>query len=183
MLVMFAAVGSIALTATTPSIETTPIPKPQKPDFSSMSWFVGTWNCTLKSSRRQSPVSVTEVTTIDPTGYWMISKSSSKATSWSPPSNTTDMMTHDSDPKRWVDILTGDFGTYDASSSPGWTGTTLVWTDLMFRPSSDVMAVKPTTQTKISDTKWAAHSAFQQRSNARWITVDNVCLKSMQRNP
>jgi len=36
--VALAAVGSIALAATTPTMESTPVPKPPKPDFSSMSW-------------------------------------------------------------------------------------------------------------------------------------------------
>lgn len=178
--VVLAAAGSIALAATTPTTESTPVPKPPKPDFSSMSWLVGTWNCSFKSARRPSAVTFTQVTTLDPAGYWMITKSNSKGTAWFPwPATTTDMITHDSDPKRWVDILTGDFGAYDASSSPGWNGNTIVWTDNMFKPSSDVMAVTPTTQTKVSNAKWTSHTTFQERSSGKWISVDTVCNKSM----
>lgn len=180
MAVALAAAGSIALAATTPTIESTPVPKPPKPNFSSMSWLVGTWNCSFKSSRRPSPVIFTQATSMDPTGYWMITKSSSKGSSWFPwPSNSNDWVTHDSDPKRWVDIMTGDFGAYDASSSPGWNGNTIVWTDNMFKPSSDVMAVTPITQTKLSNRKWTSHTTFQERSSGRWISVDTACNKSM----
>ena len=178
--VVLAAAGSMALAATTPTIESTPVPKPPKPDFSSMSWLVGTWNCSFKSTRRPAPVTFTQVTTMDPTGYWMITKSSSTGTSWFPwPSASTDWVTHDSDPKRWVDIMTADFGAYDASSSPGWNDNTIVWTDNMFKPSTDVMAVTPTTQTKVSSSKWTSHTTFQERSSGRWISVDTVCNKSM----
>ncbi|MBV8460500.1 MAG: hypothetical protein JO009_06390 [Candidatus Eremiobacteraeota bacterium] len=178
--VVLAAIGSIAFAATSPTIESTPVPKPAKPDFSSMNWLLGTWNCSFKSGRRPSAASFIQVTTMDPSGYWMVTKSVSKGTSWFPwPANSTDMVTHDSDPKRWVDIMTGDFGAYDASSSPGWNGDTIVWTDNMFKPSSDVMAVTPLTQTKVSPRKWTSHTTFQERSSGTWISVDTMCNKTL----
>jgi hypothetical protein len=180
MLVTWVGVGTITLAASTPTIESTPVPKIPKPDFSSMSWLVGTWSCSFKSARRPSAAAFTQVTTLDSTGFWMITKSTSKGTSWFPYSTTTtDWITHDSDPKRWVDILTGDLGAYDASTSPGWTGNTIVWTDNLFKPSTDVMAVTPTTETKVSSSKWTSHYTFQERSSGRWLSVDTVCNKSM----
>ena len=36
-------------------VESSPVPKPPKPDFSVLAYRVGTWTCTNVSSRRPAP--------------------------------------------------------------------------------------------------------------------------------
>jgi hypothetical protein len=180
LVLVIVATGTMSFAATTQKIESTPAPTPPKPNFSSMSWLVGTWNCSVKSARRPAPYYVTAITTMDPSGYWMLTKSTTKGMSWFPyPTKTTDWVTYDSDGKRWEDINVGDFGGYDANWSPGWNGNTMVWTDQVFKPGMDIIGVTPTTQTKVSNSKWTSHTTFKERSSGNWISVDTVCNKSM----
>ncbi|HXW52338.1 MAG TPA: hypothetical protein VEJ41_10135 [Candidatus Acidoferrales bacterium] len=173
------AAGSVALSASAPTVEKTPAPVPPKPNFSSMNFLLGNWTCSTKSARRPAAYITTSVTTIDPTGYWMVTKSLTKAMAWFPyPTNTTDLVTYDPTAKRWVDVFSGDFGAYDVTTAPGWTGHTIVWTDQLFVPGPDIMAQTPTTVTKVSATKTTAHSTFRERSSGRWIAVDTVCTKN-----
>ncbi|MDQ6770654.1 MAG: hypothetical protein M3Z54_11790 [Gemmatimonadota bacterium] len=167
-----------ALAASSPTIESTPIPNPAKPNFSAMNFQLGTWTCSSQSSRRPAPYITTSVTTIDPSGYWMVTKSETAKTSWAPAALATDWVTYDADTHRWVDINTGDYGGYGATTSPGWNGNTIVWTDPLFKAGMDAMAVTPTTTTKDSDTKTTSHTTFQEKNSGRWISVDTVCTKN-----
>ena len=169
---------SIALAASAPAIETTPIPTPPKPDFSTMKFEFGAWTCSTKSARRPKAYVTTSTTTIDPGGYFMITKSYTAPISWAPGGHTTDMVTYDAAAHRWADIQTGDYGVYDATTSPGWSGKTIVWTDALFKPGMDVIAWTPVVTTKVSDTKTTSHSRLQEKSG-RWISVDQVCTKTM----
>jgi hypothetical protein len=70
-------IGAISLSmagraAGSPTIEATPVPAPKNPDFSSMQYLLGSWNCTSKSSRRPSASTGTTVNSLDSTGFWMI---------------------------------------------------------------------------------------------------------------
>ena len=169
---------SIALAASAPTIEATPIPTPPKPDFSTMKFELGAWTCKTKSSRRPNAYVTTLTTTIDPDGYFMITKSYTAATAWAPGAHATDMVTYDADAHRWADINTGDYGAYDVTTSPGWSGKTIVWTDALFKPGMFAIAETPMVTTKDSDTKTTSHSTFQEKGG-RWISVDQVCTKTM----
>lgn len=169
---------TIALAAT-PTIESTPIPTPPKPDFSSMNFNLGSWTCSTQSGRRPGPYITNAVTTMDPTGYWMVTKSITLKTSWAAAATGTDWVTWDSGASRWVDMNVSEFGQYDTTTSPGWTGNTMVWTDALFKPGNDVIAVTPMTTTKVSDIKITQHNTFQERSSGKWINVDTVCNKSL----
>src|SRR5690349_19500885 len=93
------ATTAIALAATSPTIESTPIPFP-KPDFATMKFELGSWTCSQRVSRRPAPYAITLVTTIDPSGYWMVIKSTTAKASWSPAMRGTDMVTYDADTHR-----------------------------------------------------------------------------------
>lgn len=173
------AATTISLAASSPKVESTPIPNPPKPDFSSMNFSLGTWTCSTKSARRPGPYITTSVTTVDPSGYWMVTKSTTAKTSWAPAAKATDWVTYDADGHRWVDVNVGDYGAYDTTTSPGWQGNTMIWTDALFKPGADVMAVTPTTTTKVSDSKTTTHTTFQETKSHRWISVDSVCNKTM----
>lgn len=171
--------GSIALAASSPTIESTPAPKPAKPDFSAMMFLNGSWTCSTKSARRPAPYITTNTTSIDPSGYWQVTKSTVKAMAWFPyPTQGTDWVTYDSSTNRWVDVFQGDFGGYGVSTSPGWSGDSSTWTDALFKPGTDIIAEKPVVTTKNSATKTTSISSFQEKSSGRWIDVTTVCTKS-----
>lgn len=165
-----------AIGATSPKVETTPIPAPPKPDFSSMRFMLGTWTCSTKSSRRPAAYITTLDSSIDPTGYWIVQKSVNHKTAWSPELGGTDMITYDSAAHRWVDIYTGDWAGYNVSTSPGWHGNTIVWTDAVISPTANVASTTPTTVTKVSNSKRTARNTFRE-SGGRVVTVDATCDK------
>lgn len=180
LVLVIIAATSLALAAASPTVEKTPVPKPPKPDFSSMNFGLGSWTCSTKSARRPGPYITTSVTTVDPTGYWMVTKSTQQKTAWFPYSTQgTDYVTYDDATKRWVDVFTGDLGGYGVTTSSGWTGNTIVWTDALFKPGNDVIGETPTTTTKVSDTKTTTHTTFREKSSGRWISVDTLCNKTM----
>jgi hypothetical protein len=108
----------------------------------------------------------------------MVTKSETAKTSWAPAARATDWVTYDSDTKRWVDINTGDYGAYAATTSPGWDGNTMAWTDSMFKAGMDVVGVTPLILTKVSNTKMTSHTTFQEKSSGKWISLDAVCTKN-----
>ncbi|HME82884.1 MAG TPA: hypothetical protein VKF82_12540 [Candidatus Eremiobacteraceae bacterium] len=177
LVVALLALSAIGLADTTPGIESTPIPAAKKPDFSSLKFSLGTWSCSSRSARRPAPYTSTGTSSIDPSGYWIVTDTATAKTSWAPATNSVDKITYDSDQHRWVDVYTDDVGGYDVSYSPGWSGSTMVWTDALFTPGPDIIATSPTTMTKVSDTKMTSHSTFKEKSG-RTIAVDSVCTKS-----
>jgi hypothetical protein len=117
-----APVASVADPAPAP----TPVPVP-KPDFSSMNFLMGTWNCS--STVRGSHRTETDVTTIGMDGAWMVTQSTS------PPFdqyrtytiNGTTYLSYDPDSKMWVQLLVDSSGQYGLSTSSGWQGNSLTW--------------------------------------------------------
>ncbi len=160
-------------------VESTPIPAPAKPNFSSMSFLVGTWSCSTKSSRRPAPYLTTVTYAQDSTGYWLNQTSVTKPTSWVKTRLTTyDKYTYDSDTHRWVDVTYGDGGTYGLAFSKGWSGDSMVWHDVSFAPSADIASQTDLTTTKVSATKVTNSSAFTEGKTGRKVTVMGTCTKS-----
>jgi hypothetical protein len=169
--------GTAGLTASSPAIESTPAPAPPKPDFSSMKYLLGAWSCTTKSSRRPTAATWTTTNSLDSTGYWMIGHDVGHKTPWFPFESTgIDKMTYDADGKRWIDIYTDDLGNYGVGTSPGVRGNTIVWSDALFTPSSDVKSESPQTETWISATKRTMTSRTTESSGAV-RTYNTVCVK------
>lgn len=164
--------------AQTPTVETTPVPQNAKPDFSSMTFLLGSWNCSVLSSRRPGPYMVTATTTMSPTGYWMLTRSTIHKASWIPTEFVTeDRVTYDASTSRWIDINTDELGGYDVSSSPGWSANDMVWTDLAYPKVNATASTNPTTQTKVSATQWTSMSSFKEPSG-RLVTVKTTCNKT-----
>jgi hypothetical protein len=176
--------GAIVLAALVPAyvfaqVESTPIPAPHKPDFSSVSFMAGTWTCKSKSSRRPAAFTTITTYTMDPTGYWMNQISTTPKTSWVPVQlRTWDKITYDSDTKRWVDVSYGDGGAYGLSVSKGWNGSEIVWHDVSFAAGPDVNTQTDITTTKISATKMTSSSAFTETKTGRHVSVTTICVKS-----
>ncbi len=113
---------------------------------------------------------------MDPTGYWMIQKSTTPKLSWAAAINSVDQITYDPDQHRWVDVYTDDQGGYGTTFSPGWSGNTMVWKDPLFTPGPNIVANSPFTVTKASDAKQTSHTGFKEKSG-RMVAVDAVCTK------
>jgi hypothetical protein len=175
---------AVLTAAITPSyalsqIESTPIPAAVKPNFSSMSFMIGTWNCSTKSARRPAPFATVSTYSLDPSGYWIDETSATAPTSWVKSKLTiNDKITYDADTKRWIDVLSGDQGAYALSVSSGWSGSQIVWRDLSFGATPDIRSQTSTVTTKLSDTKTVSKSAFTEAKTGRTVTVVATCTKS-----
>ncbi len=159
-------------------VESTPVPNSAKPDFSASQFLLGTWNCSVLSSRRPGPYQVTSVATLDSNGYWMTTKSTVHKASWIPASfQGVDRVTYDASTSRWIDLSTSDNGGYNVSTSLGWKGNSIVWTDLAFPKSNNIASTSPTTMTKVSATKTMSANSFKEHGG-RLVTVKTTCTKA-----
>ncbi|MBV9717902.1 MAG: hypothetical protein JOZ77_01165 [Candidatus Eremiobacteraeota bacterium] len=159
-------------------VESTPIPTPKKPNFSSMNYLIGTWTCSTKSARRPAAYVTTSTYSADPTGYWINETSTTKATSWIGTSLIGwDKITYDSDTHRWVDLDYGQGGTYSLAFSRGWNGNKMVWHDVSFAAGPDIASQTDNIVTKVSDTKQTSSSSFTEAKTGRVVSVTGVCTK------
>ena len=168
----FLAFGAAALAQT----ESTPVPTQPKPDFSK--FMTGTWSCSVMSSRRPGPYVVTTTSTVSPNGYWLLTRSVVHPTAWIPATiEGEDRMTYDPSTSTWIDMESDDQGGYDVSTSPGWQGDTIVWTDRVYPKSNNTATDNPTTTTKVSATKMVSTNSFTEPSG-RMVHVRTTCTKS-----
>lgn len=173
----------VLLAAATPSyapaqVESTPIPAPKKPNFSSMDFLIGTWTCSTKSARRPAPYVTTVTYTTDSSGYWINESSMTNPTKWIPIKlSVWDKITYDPDAHRWVDVSYGDGGAYGLSFSSGWNGGKMAWHDVSFMAGPDISAQTDTTITKVSDMKITSSSSFTETKTGRHVAVTGVCTK------
>jgi hypothetical protein len=171
-------IGSGAAFAASPKIEGTPVPMPPKPDFSSMQFLIGKWQCVDMSSRRPGPFNTTEVYSMDPGGYWMIRETTIHKASWIPrevQSETKYMW--DVAAKRWVRITTGDRGTYAVATAPMPTGKQKVYTYVIQTKAPDVASYAPEVYNIVSDTKKTMTTSFTETSG-RVVMVKETCTKT-----
>lgn len=158
-------------------IETTPIPPNPKPDFSSMRYLVGTWNCTARNTRRPGPYTNTQTTSMDPSGYWMVTKTVGHPSSWAPRTLITETRTtYDGSTTRWVSLSTDNQGGYDMSTTTGWQGNAITWHDEAYPKTNNTSSNGDTITTKVSDTKTTYTSTFTEPSG-RTINVTGSCTK------
>jgi hypothetical protein len=175
-LTLFAALtGTIALpirlVAQTPTAAPTPVPV-IKPDFSTMMFLTGTWTChqPLRGGDRPD----TSTTTMSADGVWMVTQDTA------PPFDKyrtyaihgTSYLGWDPTIKQWVQVGVDSSGGYGISSSPGWTGNTIMWTTKNLDGSSGTDTI-----TKVSDTETNDASSATDTKGAV-TTVAIHCVKS-----
>jgi hypothetical protein len=159
-------------------VEATPIPRDVRPDFSAMTFALGTWHCVVDSSRRPRPFSTTATTALSRDGYWMVTRTLTGKVPWNPIAITnTDYVTYDRTTSRWVDISMDDYGAYDVSASPGWSGNTLVWTELVYQKLHGLTSSHLRTLTKLSDSKTIVDQSYAEASG-KAVTVETTCTKA-----
>ena len=176
---LLAAIPFLVTAVATAQVETTPIPQVPKPNFTSMQFLVGTWNCSETNTRRPVAYTSTFTTSIDPSGYWMNTKTVNHPTPWSKTQSVgTDKVTYDAANKRWVDVGTDDQGNYGMSTSSGWSGNEVVWRPVSFNSvgSGNVVSGGATTVTKASDSKYTYTGSFKE-SGGRTIALKGSCTK------
>jgi hypothetical protein len=167
-----------ALPANAAGVQPTPIPRDPRPDFSQFQFLVGNWNCTIDSSRRPRPFPTTVRTSIDSNGYWLLMKTTTGKVPWNPIAiATTDSLTYDATTSRWIDISMDDYGAYDVSASPGWSGNALVWSELATQKLHGLTSTSPRTMTKVTDDKTTTDQAFVETSGRR-VTVNTTCIRA-----
>lgn len=171
--------GLFLIPAAAPAqVESTPIPAPNKPNFSSMQFLIGTWNCSTKSARRPSAYQTTVTYSMDPSGYWIDQTSVTKPASWiKKPLTINDKVTYDADTHRWVDVTYGDGGAYGLAISRGWSGNHISWHDISFAAGPDIASQTDNVLTKVSNSKVTMASSFTEAKTGRRVAVTGVCTK------
>jgi hypothetical protein len=178
VLVFAYAATSTGVFAASPQIEGTPIPLPPKPNFSSMMFLMGTWQCSDLSSRRPGPFQTTQIYSLDPTGYWIIRDDTIHKASWIPSEvHTQTKITYDRYEKRWVRITTGGFGGYVVATASMPVGNVRTWTNVIQTKTPDVASYAPEVHVKVSDTKKTVTTSFTE-TNGRIVHVKETCTKS-----
>lgn len=177
-LVLLLAGTGITAFAASPNVEGTPVPTPSKPDFSSMKFLIGTWQCSELSSRRPGPFTITEVYSLDPSGYWMLRDTTTHKVSWIPRDfHGQTKYTYDSSAKRWVRVVTGDVGGYSVATAPQPVGNKKVYTYVIQTKASGIASYAPEVYVKESNTKKSMTTSFTE-TNGRVVTVKETCTKS-----
>jgi hypothetical protein len=165
----------------TPRVEHTPIPRDPKPNFSSMTFLMGKWSCEVASSRRPRPFATHVVTGMSPDGYWMITRTITDKVPWNPITITnTDYVTYDPTTARWIDLGMDDYGAYDVSSSPGWAGTTMLWSEIAYPKLHGAATNNPKLFVKISGAKTESDTSFSEALGHR-VTVKTTCTRDSAR--
>ncbi len=122
-----------------------------KPDFSSMMFLTGTWNCTQMLRGKTRPD--TSTTTVGMDGMWMVTQDAA------PPFdqyrtvtiNTTTYTTYDPTIKQWVQTSVDSGGGYGIESTPGWVGNTATWTGKGLDGSTFTDVITKVSDTAITD--------------------------------
>jgi len=175
-LISFALIA-IFSTATLAAAQTaTPVPN-VKTDWSSMKFLLGTWTCkTVKNTMgRGTGRTETDVNSMTMDGHYMLTNASSKPFD---KARTTTLITQgwvgwDNVTEQWYTFGISNFGGFGMSTSPGWSGGKMVWTDTY---ASDGQPKGVTTVTKVSGTKTTSTNVTKTAQGTE--TSSDECTKS-----
>jgi len=154
----------------------TPVPNP-KTDWSSMKFLLGTWTCkTVKNSMGRGTGRIeTDINTMVMNGHYMQTDGTSKPFDKARTATLTTQgwVGYDSVKKNWYSAGVSNFGGMGVSTSPGWKGGTMVWTDMW---NSDGQPLSVTTVVKNSATKTTGTTVTKTSKGTE--TTSAVCTKS-----
>ncbi|MBC5810212.1 MAG: hypothetical protein GIW95_05045 [Candidatus Eremiobacteraeota bacterium] len=168
--------GLLATSSLASAQQATPVPD-SKGDFSSMMFLLGTWNCktTKSSGGRGAGRTETDVTTMVMDGHYMQTDGTSKPfdAARTKTITTRSWVGYDTKTKSWYSFGMGNFGGFGMSTSPGWVGNAMVWTD---KYASDGGDLGKTTVTKVSDTKTTSTAVTKTAKGTK--TTSDACIKA-----
>ena len=168
---------ALALLGTSVALAAQPTPVPNAaPDFSSMSFQIGTWNCRQTIVGRPGTRMETDTYSMAYDGWQMQNHSVS------PPfdKNRTrdevgdDWTTWDPTIKLWINQVVDNFGSYGLSTSPGWVDNTMTWSQTNPDGTKGTNVV-----TKVSDTRYTYKTMGNNKmGDPQAATGSGVCTKS-----
>jgi hypothetical protein len=177
-LVLLIMATGVTVSAADMKVEGTPVPARPKPDMSGMNFLIGTWTCSDLSSRRPGPFTITQVFSMDPSGYWLIRDDTTHKASWiTRELHAQTKYTYDANAKRWIRITTGDQGGYAVATAPNAVGNTKTYTYVIQAKVPDIASYAPEVYVKESDTKKTMTTSFTE-TGGRVVTVKETCTKS-----
>jgi hypothetical protein len=158
-------------------VEATPIPRDQKPNFSSMQFLLGSWECSVKSARRPRPFATHETISISADGYWLVTRTVTDPVPWNNIRITNiEYMTYDTTTQRWIDMGMDDHGAYDVSASPGWSGDAMRFDEIAYPKFHGVASNEPRVLRKVNDSKTEEETALVETNGGR-VEVTTTCTK------
>jgi len=162
---------------TAPAVERSPIPRDKKPDFGPLRYMLGTWSCSVNSSRRPHAFPAQAVTQISDDGYWIVTVTTTPPVSWNPVEVVArDYVTYDPTRKLWVDMTLDNYGLYGASISTQQTADRIVWKDEMY-PKSHATAIHfPRIVQRVNDSTTVTTQRFGEPSGHSFV-VTTTCRK------
>jgi hypothetical protein len=132
-----------------------------------MQWMLGTWTCkTLKNTMgRGAGRTETDIYTMTLDGHYMLTSGTSKPFD---KARTTTLVSqswtgYDKAKKLWYSFGISNLGGFGMSTSPGWVGNKMVWTDTY---TSDGGPNGVTTVTKVSATKTTSANVTKGQSTS-----------------
>jgi len=163
----------------TKSIAATTVIVIPKPDFSSMTFLVGTWSCSKQNSARPLPYTAMETFAVSPDRRWIELTTLWNPVPWFPNKWTShDEITYDQSKKRWVDVEYDDIGGSGRATSPGWSGNMIVWHDPDSTPTTSGWVTTDDTMTKVSDSRVMSEWSLINQKKHKTETEKTVCTKT-----
>jgi hypothetical protein len=157
--------------------EATPIPRDVRPNFAAFSYMLGTWNCSVSSSRRARAFPAKVVTQLSKDGYWLVTVTTTPPVPWNPIQVVaSDYVTYDNTRNVWVDMTWDNYGLYGVSVSRQQTPDRVVWDDELYPKSHATAKHFPRTVRRIDDRTMESTQRFAEPSG-RSFSVDTVCKK------
>jgi hypothetical protein len=158
----------------------TPTPTPDiKPDWTSMQYQLGTWNCSKTGiPNRPGTSTSTVVNTMTLDDHWMLTHSVS------PPfdavrtkkSELVGYIGYERASQLWIFFGATNFGFWDFQTSPGWRGDTITWT-VYNTSTGEPTIVGREILTKISDTETQNRLQHLRADGALEYEVTEDCKK------
>lgn len=171
-------IAMCGIPAATLAVEGTPIPRDPQPNFAPLRYLLGTWNCTVNSSRRSRSFPTTSVTRLSDDGYWMVTVTKTPPVPWNPIALVArDYMTYDSTRNIWVDLTMDDHGLYMVSTSKQHSGDSFVWDDDMYPKSHSTAVHFANTVRKVDDRTTESTQRFAEPSG-RTFVVTTTCTRA-----
>ena len=145
------------LTAAAPvaqAADAVPAPPP-KPDFTPFAFLIGTWTCVSTETDRPDRESAKTTWKMDEKGYWLVGSTDYHPVKSFPyEQKGQERITFLADAGLWIYEDWRDMGGYNLYTTPGFTGTTVIWKNHSFFPGKKERAISTYTLEKMGDAKY-----------------------------